>query len=68
MLKLSSRDDALYIDLVKRIAQQSRAIRLQVGSLLVNDGVMVMGYNGTPRGWDNCCEHYVPILDDDGDF
>lgn len=54
-----NRDDELYLDLVTRISKQSRAVRLQVGALLVNEGVMIMGYNGTPAGWDNCCEDKI---------
>ncbi len=67
---MKQRDKELYIDIVKRIAQQSRAIRLQVGALLVNDGNMVFGYNGTPAGWDNKCEteKYTDLdFDDDSD-
>lgn len=56
-------DDELYVDIVQRVSQQSKAVRLKVGALLVNDGVMVIGYNGTPKGWDNCCEDRVIVND-----
>jgi dCMP deaminase len=35
----------------------SKATRAKVGAVLVtNQGVLLTGYNGTPHGWDNCCE------------
>ena len=38
-------------------AKLSRAVRLQVGAVLVKDGrIISYGWNGTPAGWDNCCE------------
>ncbi len=57
---MKQRDIKLYVDLVQRIAEQSRARRLKVGALLVTiDDVLIMGYNGTPAGWDNNCEDEV---------
>lgn len=61
MSNLNQRDKALYVDLVRRVAQQSRARRLQVGAMLVNNGNCVIGYNGTPAGWDNNCEDEVEV-------
>lgn len=38
----------------------STAKRLQVGAILVKDNrIISIGYNGTPSGWDNNCEHEV---------
>lgn len=38
-------------------AQLSYANRLKVGCVIVkDDNVLSFGYNGTPAGWDNCCE------------
>lgn len=35
----------------------SYAVRAQVGATIVKDeSVLSIGYNGTPSGWDNCCE------------
>lgn len=46
-----------YIDVAKRTAQLSRAIRLQVGAIIVKeDKIISLGFNGTPSGWDNNCE------------
>lgn len=36
----------------------SHCSRKQVGALLVRDGMIISdGYNGTPSGFDNCCEN-----------
>lgn len=46
-----------YMDVAKRFAQCSTAERLQVGAVVVKDDrIISIGYNGTPRGWDNVCE------------
>ena len=45
-------------------AEQSSALRLKVGAILVKeDRIISIGYNGTPRGWDNSCEtrDYMPF-------
>lgn len=50
----------LYIDIANRVAQESHAVRLKVGSIIVKDGrIISMGWNGMPSGWDNCCEDRV---------
>ena len=44
-------------------AKCSSAVRLQVGCIIVKDDrIISIGYNGTPTGWDNCCEYrdYAP--------
>ena len=51
-------NDTFCMDMAKRVAQQSSAARSKVGAIIVRgDNVLALGYNGTPRGWDNCCEH-----------
>jgi dCMP deaminase len=48
---------SLYIDIVKRIAEESYCLRLNVGALVVKDGnIISFGYNGTPSGMPNICE------------
>lgn len=38
-------------------ASLSSAKRLKVGAVVVKDNrIISIGYNGTPSGWDNCCE------------
>ncbi len=53
-----NRFDSLYIDIAKRVAQMSRARRLQVGCVVVKDSnIISYSWNGTPAGWDNNCEN-----------
>ncbi len=52
--------DALYHDIAERVSKLSRARRLQVGAVIVKDHrILSYGYNGTPPGFDNNCEHEV---------
>lgn len=47
-----------YMDLAERTAQLSRAQILQVGAVIVTvDDCVLVGFNGTPAGWDNECEY-----------
>lgn len=49
-----------YMDTAKRFAQLSHAKRLKVGCIIVKDDrIISIGYNGTPKGWDNECEIIV---------
>lgn len=48
-----------YMDIAERWAQESSAIKLKVGAVIVSGDAMVVGYNGTPEGWDNECEYKV---------
>ena len=53
----SEKKHNLYLDLARRIAQESYCKRLQVGAVIVKDGnIISFGYNGTPKGMDNVCE------------
>ncbi|MEH0155302.1 deaminase [Limibacter armeniacum] len=46
-----------YMQCAEAIADLSRCERLKVGAIIVKDGnIISMGYNGTPKGFDNCCE------------
>lgn len=52
------RYDKLYLDIASRIAQMSFAERLKVGAIAVkNNNILAFGFNGTPAGFDNCCEY-----------
>lgn len=45
------------MDIAVRVANESSAERLKVGAVIAKDGSLIeFGYNGTPPGWDNCCE------------
>lgn len=46
-----------YMDTAKRFSELSHCNRLKVGAIVVKDDrIISIGYNGTPSGWDNCCE------------
>ena len=48
-------------------ADLSHARRLHVGAIVVKDDrIISIGYNGTPRGWDNNCEDIVEQHEDGG--
>lgn len=50
--------DRLYMNIAHEYSKLSHARRLQVGACLVTkQGVTLSGYNGTPSGYDNECEH-----------
>ncbi len=56
------RYDSAYLKMAKEWAKLSHCTRKQVAALIVKDRMIISdGYNGTPTGYDNCCE------DDDGD-
>lgn len=49
-----------FMDVAKLTANLSHANRLKVGAIIVKDNrIISIGYNGTPAGWDNNCEHEV---------
>ena len=50
--------DEVYMDVAYTIAQLSYAERRKVGCVIVKENQIVsFGYNGTPKGFDNSCEH-----------
>src|SRR5690554_7459671 len=51
------RYDKAYLRMAKTWAKLSHCSRKQVGALIVKDDMIISdGYNGTPSGFDNCCE------------
>lgn len=53
--------------IAETVSLQSSAIRLKVGAIIVKeDRVISIGYNGTPAGWDNCCEEVIEQHEDGG--
>ena len=49
--------DRFYMDIAVRASELSHGKRLQVGAVLVKDNnILSFGWNGTPPGFDNCCE------------
>lgn len=52
------RYDRAYLGMAQRWASLSHCKRKQVGALIVKDQMIISdGYNGTPAGFDNCCEN-----------
>ena len=51
------RYDRAYLSMATEWSKLSHCKRKQVGAILVKDQVIISdGYNGTPTGFDNCCE------------
>lgn len=51
------RYDKAYLRLAASWALLSHCTRKQVGAIIVKDAIIISdGYNGTPAGFDNCCE------------
>ena len=51
--------DQNFINIAKEIATASKCVSKQVGAVIVKDGrVLSTGYNGTPAGFINCCDHW----------
>jgi dCMP deaminase len=49
-----------YMKTAETFGSLSTAIRLKVGAIVVKDNrIISIGYNGTPSGWDNSCEHKI---------
>nr|WP_312818644.1 dCMP deaminase family protein [Kaistella carnis] len=49
--------DIAYLKMAQVWANLSHCKRKQVGALIVKDRMIISdGYNGTPSGFDNCCE------------
>lgn len=52
------RYDKAYLRMATTWGELSHCKRKQVGALIVRDGMIISdGYNGTPAGFDNCCEN-----------
>lgn len=51
---------AYYMDIAKAIAARSTCLRRKYGAVIVKDDAIVSsGYNGSPRGTENCCDQGV---------
>ena len=49
--------DIAYLRMAQEWAKLSHCKRKQVGALIVKDRMIISdGFNGTPSGFDNCCE------------
>jgi dCMP deaminase len=57
---MNDRMKKFYMDVASNCSTMSRAIRLQVGCVIVkDDNIISFSWNGTPTGWDNNCEDQV---------
>lgn len=46
-----------YLNIAQVVASRSTCLRRQYGAVIVkNDRIVSTGYNGAPRGTDNCCD------------
>lgn len=46
-----------YLNIAADVSRRSTCIRRQYGAVIVkNDEIIATGYNGSPRGEDNCCD------------
>ena len=53
-----SKYDVTYLKMAKNWSELSHCRRKKVGALIVKNGMLISdGYNGTPSGYDNCCEN-----------
>lgn len=49
--------DIVYLKMAREWSNLSYCERKKVGALIVKNGMIISdGYNGTPSGFDNCCE------------
>jgi dCMP deaminase len=56
-IEKSIKYDKAYLRLAKEWGQLSHCKRKQVGAIIVRDRMIISdGFNGTPTGFDNCCE------------
>ncbi|MDD2698146.1 MAG: dCMP deaminase family protein [Arcobacteraceae bacterium] len=52
-------NDKIFINIAKEIGSASKCVSKQVGAVIVKDGrILSTGYNGTPAGFQNCCEYW----------
>lgn len=51
--------DRNFINIAHEIATASKCVSKNVGAVIVKNGrILSTGYNGTPSGYTNCCEHW----------
>lgn len=54
---IRSSKDSYYLKIAKAVASRSTCLRRQYGAVIVsNDVIISTGYNGSPRGDENCCD------------
>ena len=49
-----------FMKIAYEVSYESKAVRRKVGAVIVKDNnIIALGYNGTPSGFDNCCEDKI---------
>lgn len=49
--------DEYYLKIARAVSRRSTCLRRQYGAVIVNnDEIIATGYNGAPRGCENCCD------------
>jgi len=49
--------DAYYFGIAEAVSKRSTCLRRQYGAVIIKDDeVIATGYNGSPRGSENCCD------------
>lgn len=55
MLRISK--DDYYLDIALAVSKRSTCLKRHYGCVIVkNDEIIATGYNGSPRGYTNCCD------------
>lgn len=58
--KMSSRisKDEHYLEIALAVSKRSTCLKRRYGCVIVkNDEIIATGYNGSPRGFENCCDN-----------
>lgn len=52
--------DEYYLEIAKTVSKRSTCLKRHYGAVIVNnDEIIATGYNGNPRGLQNCCDRGV---------
>lgn len=65
--------DQYYLDIAFAVSKRSNCLKRHYGAVIVKDDVIVAtGYNGSPRGKENCCDvgicHRLALPSNSGDY
>jgi len=56
--------DQTFLRIAREIANFSNCVSFNVGCVIVKDGrIISMGYNGTPKGFQNCSERFPNLIE-----
>ena len=59
--------DIYYLNIARDVSQRSTCLRRHYGAVIVNnDEIISTGYNGAPRGEENCCDKGSCIREAEG--